>query len=106
MNKTPVRIQLAHLEQGVIGKDVGHVEAALGHVMGPAPEFQLVEFIDTREAPIVTVENGIFQLGRAIIGTKIKAKTLFCKISVNAAKLFDAAVLMKTGLPVRPQPFD
>src|SRR5206468_2322148 len=83
----------------VIGEDVGHVKAALRHVMGPAAEFELIEFIDARQPPIITVENGIVQLGRAIIGAEIEAEALFCKIRESAAKLFDSAVLMKTGLP-------
>ena len=74
--------------------------------MGSAAEFKLIEFIDRSETPIVAFENGIFQLGRAIIRTEIEAKTLFCKIGENAAILLYAAVLMKTGLPIRPQPFD
>ena len=67
MNKASVRIQLAHVQQRVIGEDVGQVKAALRHVMGSAAEFELIEFIDRSEAPIVAFENGIFQLGRAII---------------------------------------
>ena len=74
--------------------------------MGSAAEFKLIEFIDRSETPIVAFENGIFQLGRAIIGAEIEAEALFCKIRESAAKLFDSAVLMKTGLPIRPQPFD
>src|SRR5947207_14357144 len=93
MDETPVRIQLAHLEQGVIGEDVGHVKAALRHVMGPAAEFELIEFIDARQPPIITVENGVFQLGRAVIGAEIEAKALFRKIRESAAKLLDSTVL-------------
>src|SRR5437660_6893502 len=106
MNKASVRIQLAHVQQRVIGEDVGQVKAALRHVVGSAAEFELIEFIDRSETPIVAFENGIFQLGCAIIRTEIEAKTLFCKIGENAAILFYAAVLMETWLPIRPQPFD
>src|SRR5438477_3707308 len=106
MNKASVRIQLAHVQQRVIGEDVGQVKTAERHVMGSAAEFELIEFIDRSEAPIVAFENGIFKFGRAIIRTEIEAKTLFRKIRESAAILLYAAVLMKTWLPVRPQPFD
>ena len=90
VHKPAVRVEVAHLQHRVVGQTVGHVKAALHHVVRPGAQVELIELPYWLNAVVEAVEQRITQLAHAVFFAEINPEVFLVKIRPRAAEVTDA----------------
>jgi hypothetical protein len=90
VHKPAVRVEVAHLQHRVVGQTVGHVKAALHHVVRPGAQVELIELPYWLNAVVEALEQRITQLAHAVFFAEINPEVFLVKIRPRAAEVTDA----------------
>ncbi len=101
VHKPAVRVEVAHLQHRVVGETVGHVKAALHHVVRPGAQIELIELPYWLNAVVEAVEQRITQLAHAVFFAEINPEVFLVEIRPRAAEVTDAGVHLESLRAVR-----
>ena len=97
VHEPAVRIDVTHLQHRVVGEPVGHIKAALHHVVRTGPQVELVELPHRLDAVVVPLKKRIAQLAHAVFAPEIDAKVFLGKICPRTDEVPDPGIHLKAG---------
>lgn len=74
--------------------------------MGPAAQFELVEFLDGGQSAIEALKERVLEFRSSVLGPEIEAEALLSEVGEGSAEALNTAVFLNAGLAVVADPFE